>query len=160
MFELDKPTTNLLTGAITAGVGFTAWMYTATQQQMQTPLFSKQRLADALAGAVGGDLASKITGTPTSAKMKLNPMGWANKVTIGGIILKVANMVSRKYTEKYADSIPDFIDAAANGLIAGGVIGGILVDPAGSTTSSGAIVNFGNTPNPRADMSNRIAVLV
>jgi hypothetical protein len=160
MFELDKDTTNLMTGAISVGVGFTAWLYTATQQQMTTPLFTKQRLSDAIAGAVGPNLAAKITGTSTGAKMKLAPMGWLNKVTIGGIILKVANILSRKYTEKFIDSVPDFIDAAANGLIAGGALGGILVDPSGYTeTSGGGFMNLGNTPNPRAD-SGRIAVLV
>jgi|SRR5208337_3911 len=162
MFSLDKQTTDLASGAISVGVGFTAWLYVATQQQMKTSLFTKQRLSDAIAGAVGPDLAQKITGTSTGAKMKLAPMGWLNKVTIGGIILKVANIFTRKYTEKYIDSVPDFIDAAANGLIAGGTIGGILVDPAGMTeTSKEDFLALGNTPTPRGrEYSSRISVLV
>jgi hypothetical protein len=157
--DFDKATTGLLSTAITAGVGFTAWIYTATQQQMVTPLFTKQRLSDALAGMVGPNLATMITGTPTGAIMKLNAMGWANKVTIGGAILKIANQLTRKYTEKYIDGVPDFIDAASNGLIAGGAIGGIFVDPAGggpagTYTVIGNVAGQGNVPFARGEARN------
>jgi hypothetical protein len=166
MFELDKNTTNLVSTGITVGVGLLAWEYAAVNKYAKNiPSYnylSKSAFEDALSGMIGGDLVRKIdkswTGQPSP--WKPTPLGAINKVSVGGIVLKIANMITRKWTEKYVDSIPDFIDAAANGLIAGGVIGGIF-DPAGETqTQRGDWINIGNTPNPRADASNRIAVLV
>jgi hypothetical protein len=162
-FTLDKQTTDLATGAISVGVGFTAWMWTATRNEKNLPLFGKQRLTDAIGNIVGPNLAKQITGTPMSAggQAKFNMTGFLNKVFFGGIVLKVANAFSRKYTEKLIDSVPDFIDAAANGLIAGGLVGGIFDPPGYTATSSGGWINVGNTPTPRgAEYSNRISVLV
>lgn len=160
VFSLDKGTTDMATTAIGVGVGFTAWMYTATRNvDRGQPIFSAQRFSDALGNILGPNLAQQITGKSTGSVQKFNLMGWANKVTFIGIALKVVNGMTKKWTEKYFDSIPDFVDAAANGLIAGGAIGGIF-DPPGMTQTSMGWQAIGNTPNPRADGASRVAVLI
>ena len=152
VFTIDSGITKVATPAITLGVGFAAWMYTATRiSDKGMPILSAQRFSDALGNIVGPNLANQITGKTTNSVQKFNMLGWANKVTAIGIGIKIVNSIFYKETEKYLDSLPDFIDAAANGLIAGGVIGG-LFDPAGYTNIiGGGRADIGSVPFGRGD---------
>ena len=166
VFELDKNTTNILTTLTSVGVGVLAWEYAAVNKYAKNipgyQYLSKNGFEDALTGLIGGPLVRKIDPTYPGrpGPWGPHPLGAFNKVTIGGIALKIANLLTRKWTEKYVDSVPDLLDAAANGLIAGGVIGGIFDPPGMTQTQSGGWLNIGNTPNPRADAQNRVAVLI
>jgi hypothetical protein len=148
-FGLKGETLHLATGLTSLGVGIAAWEYQATskysRQSGYAGLLNKARFEDALAGLVGNKAVRAMDSTYQGmADFRPSPLGAINKTSIGGAILKIFNLATRKMTEKYIEPLPDFLDAAANGLIAGGIIGGVFDPPATSTPnasmpSSGAV---------------------
>jgi hypothetical protein len=135
--DISASTEKTIKTLSTIGAGGISWLYTATGSQMQTPLFTKQRLSDALGGMLGKDLAKQITGVTTIKDFQIHPMGWANQVVFGGIAGKIINGVLKSNVPQYRNIpiVPELIDGVTTGMIAGGAIGGIFDPSPGGYTA-------------------------
>ena len=119
----------LVVGASTF-IGQSTKQWVGMQGGAAYPIFSKQRIGDALASVIGNGATQKVIhGWGGQADFSLNPMGMLNMNAIGGAAVLIADKFVSKAKIPYYSIARPLIKGTGIGLLAGGLLGG-LFDPA------------------------------
>lgn len=152
--EINEKTQDLVTNIGAAALGVLAWEREATLKYKYVgySLFSSGRMADAIAGVAGHDIAQKIVPSWTGgAQFHPNPMGWANKTVMYAAIANIVNGLAKNNVKQYRDIpiLADFVHKATIAVAIGAAFGGIFdPDPdhdLPNSNGNGKTLNMTNT---------------